>query len=342
VQFGLGSDVAFTKWKQDDLFRDTTRLYDFTNFFPRANFSYKLGQFSRISVNYNGNTTAPTANQLQPVADNNDPLNIMIGNPNLVQSFNHRISLNFNYWKVLTNSGMWASLWVNPTNNDFSTRDVVDQFGRRVSQTVNVNGNYNFGGYIGYNFKWKKPDIGIDMSLDPTLNQQTNFINGIENKTVSRNIGYSISLRKDKDKKYSFSVSQGVNYNFSKSSIRPDVPTKFWTTRSSLDGRYEFPKDISVYTDFNYNWRQKTDVFENNNNAFIWNAGIEKKLVKKKDMRLGFRINDILNQNIGFQRNISSNYISERTYDVIRQYWLLTFQWNFNKGPQKAEDEFSF
>jgi len=340
VQFGLGSDVAFTKWKQDDLFRDTTRLYDFTNFFPRANFSYKIGQFSRVSINYNGNTTAPTANQLQPVADNNDPLNIMIGNPNLVQSFNHRISLNFNFWKVLTNSGMWSGLWFNPTSNDFSTRDVVDAFGRRVSQTVNVNGNYNFGGYIGYNFKWKKPDIGIDMSIDPTLNQRTNFINGVENKTVSRNIGYSISLRKDKEKKYFFSVNQGVNYNFSKSSIRPDVPTKFWTTRSGLDGRYEFPKDISVYTDFNYNWRQKTDVFENNNNAFIWNAGIEKKLLKKQDMRLGFRINDILNQNIGFQRNISSNYISERTYDVIRQYWLVTFQWNFNKGPQKAEEDY--
>jgi hypothetical protein len=342
VQFGLGSDVAFTNWKQDDLFRDTTRLYDFTNFFPRANISYKLGQYSRISVNYNGNTTAPSANQLQPVADNNDPLNIMIGNPNLVQSFNHRISLNYNFWKVLTNSGMWTGLWFNPTSNAFSTRDLVDGFGRRVSQTVNVNGNYNFGGYVGYNFKLKKSGLRFDISFDPTLNRMTNFINGIENKTESRNLGLSINMGKDKEKKYSLNISQGANYNFSKSSIRPDVPTKFWTTRTGFDGRYEFPKDISVFTDFNYNWRQKTDVFDNNNNAFIWNAGIDKKLVKKQDMRIGFRMSDILNQNIGFQRNISSNYISERTFDVIRQYWLLTLQWNFNKGPQKAEEGFSF
>jgi Outer membrane protein beta-barrel family len=338
IQFGFGGDIAFTDWQQDDLFRDTTRLYDFTNFFPRANFSYKLGQFSRISMNYNGNTTAPSANQLQPVADNNDPLNIMIGNPNLVQSFNHRISLNYNFWKVLTNSGFWSSFWFNPTSNDFSTRDVVDQFGRRVSQTVNVKGNYNFGGYVGYDFKWKKPDISINMSFDPTFNQRTNFINGIENKTVSRNVGYSVGFRKDKEKKYFISLSQGVNYNFSKSSIRPDVPTKFWTTRTGFDGQYQLPKNFSITTDLSYNWRQQTDVFDQNNNALIWNAGIEKKIIKKQDMRLGFRINDILNQNIGFQRNISSNYITERTYDVIRQYWLVTFQWNFNKGPQKAED----
>lgn len=338
LQFGFGSDVAFTNWKQDDLFRDTSRLYDFTNFFPRANISYKLGQYSRISMNYNGNTTAPTANQLQPVADNNDPLNIKIGNPDLVQSFNHRISLNYNFWKALSNSGMWSGFWFNPTANDFSTRDVVDAYGRRVSQTVNVNGNYNFGGYIGYNFKLKKSGLRVDISFDPTLNRMTNFINGIENKTESRNMGLSMNVGKDKDKKYSFTINQGVNYNFSKSSIRPDVSTKFWTTRTGFDGRYELPMDIAVFTDFNFNWRQKTDVFENNNNAFIWNAGVDKKLVKKEDMRIGFRINDILNQNIGFQRNISTNYISERTYDVIRQYWLLTFQWNFNKGPQKAED----
>lgn len=55
-------------------------------------------------------------------------------------------------------------------------------------------------------------------------------------------------------------------------------------------------------------------------------------------MRVGFRMNDILNQNIGFQRNISSNFVTERTYNVIRRFWLVTFQWNFNKGPQKAEE----
>jgi hypothetical protein len=33
VQFGLGSDIAFNDWQQDDLFRDTLRTYRFTNLF---------------------------------------------------------------------------------------------------------------------------------------------------------------------------------------------------------------------------------------------------------------------------------------------------------------------
>ncbi len=338
MQYGLGGDVAFTDWRQDDLFRDTTRLYNFTNFFPRANVSYKLGQFSSLRLNYNGNTRAPSANQLQPVADNNDPLNIRVGNPNLVQAFNHRISLNYNMWKVLSSSGMYMGLSYNPTSNAFSTRDVVDAFGRRVSQTVNVDGNYNFSGYVGYNFTWKKPDIGIDLSFDPNLNRSTNFINGIENQTTSRNLGFGFGIRKDKENKFSVSLRQSVAYNFSESSIRPELTTKYWTTTSNFDTRVDLPKNIVLTTDFEFNWRQKTDVFENNNNAFIWNAAIEKKISKKEDLKLGFTMRDILNQNIGFQRNISSNYISERTYDVIRQYWLVTLNWTFNKGPQKVED----
>jgi hypothetical protein len=234
---------------------------------------------------------------------------------------------------------MWVGLNFNPTSNAFSSRDVIDAFGRRVSQTVNVNGNYSFGGYLGYNFKWKKPDISVSFNLDPNLSRFTNYINGFENQTVSRNIGFGAGLYKDKEKKYSIRLDQNVNYNFSKSSIQKDQITKFFTTRSEVYLDYFLPKDINVGTNFVYNWREKTDVFMDNNNAFIWNASIDKKVFKKQDVRLGFRINDILNQNIGFSRNISSNYISERTYDVISRYWLVTLNWNFNKGPQKADED---
>ena len=338
LQFGFGGDVAFTDWQQQDLFRDTTRYYSFTNFFPRANIMYKLGQYSSVRINYNGSTRAPSANQLQPVADNNDPLNIRIGNPNLVQSFNQNFNLNFNQWKPLSSKGMWMGVWFNPTANAFSTRNVVDEFGRRVSQTVNVDGNYTLGGYMGYNFIWKKPQIHVNFNLNPSFSRMTNFINGLENQTVSRNIGFEAGLHKFKEKKYSLSLNQGINFNYSESSIRPEINTQYLTTRSDVDINLFLPKDFMLQTRVEYNWRQKTDVFDQNNNAFIWNASLEKKLFKKQDMRLGFRMNDILNQNIGFRRNISSNFVSERTYNVIQRYWLVTLHWNFNKGQQKAEE----
>ncbi|MCU0395471.1 MAG: hypothetical protein MUF29_06155, partial [Chitinophagaceae bacterium] len=205
------------------------------------------------------------------MADNNDPLNIKVGNPGLVQAFNHRIGLNYNFYQVLTNRGLWMSLSFNPVSNAFSTRDVVDPFGRRVSQTVNVNGNYTAYGYISYNFKWNKADLGVDLSMNPQLSRFTNFINGEENSTSSRNLGFSASINKYKEKKYSFYLSQGATYNYSASSIRPELTTRYWTARTGFDGSVDLPLNIVIRSDFSYNWRQTTDVFTDNNNAFIWN-----------------------------------------------------------------------
>ncbi len=263
--------------KQFDLFEDTTRLYDFTNFFPRANISYKLGQYSRIRLNYIGNTQAPTANQLQPVADNNDPLNIFVGNPNLKQSFNHRIEFNYNFWQVLKNTGMWMGLWYNPTAKAFSTRDVIDSVGRKIYQTVNVDGNYSFGGYMGYNFKWKKPDLNFDFNFNPNINRNTNYINGVENVTDNKQFGLGYRVSKSKEKKYYLDFNQSGTCNPSKTSNRPDIVTKYWTSEVGMNFTVEFIKNMTAGTDFTYNWRQMTDVFPDNNNVFIWNAFAEKK-----------------------------------------------------------------
>jgi hypothetical protein len=41
---------------------------------------------------------------------------------------------------------------------------------------------------------------------------------------------------------------------------------------------------------------------------------------------------DLLNQNIGFERTVNSNYISQNTYSTIQRFFLLSFVWNFTKA----------
>ena len=333
---GLGTDASFSTWKQTDIFRDTVRNYKFNNFFPRANFRYKLGQYSFIRLNYNGSTKAPGINQIQPVANNADPLNIAIGNPNLKQSFTNRFELGYNFYQVLKEQGVYMFADFVPESNSFSTKDFVDSLGRRIYQTVNVNGNYNVNAYIGYNFKWKKPELQVRFGMNPSFSKNKNFVNGLENVTTNRVIGFETWVYKFKEKKYFTQLSLNGSYTYSKSSIRPDVLTEYWTFSPSADMNVTLPKGFEVNTQVNYNWRQETDVFSNNN-ALIWDAGFTKKIMKKQDMKVGFQVHDLLNQNIGFQRSTDGNRITERTYNIVKRYWLLTFSWNFNKGPKKDE-----
>jgi hypothetical protein len=85
------------------------------------------------------------------------------------------------------------------------------------------------------------------------------------------------------------------------------------------------------------NLRQKTSAFEKNNNVYRWNAHLDRKLLKNDIARLRFSAFDMLDQNKGFNRNINSNFISERTYDTMRRYFMLSFIWNFSKNGKPLD-----
>ncbi len=146
-------------------------------------------------------------------------------------------------------------------------------------------------------------------------------------------MGGNVGMWYEKEKKYSLNFEFRPSYTNSKSSVRPDVITKYWTIDNELATTIQLPKKFEFNTSLNYNWRQKTDVFGEDRNVFIWSGWLGKKFWKNDAGEIRFTMNDILNQNVGFQRNASSNFISENSYITLRRYWLLSFTWNFSKSP---------
>jgi hypothetical protein len=79
------------------------------------------------------------------------------------------------------------------------------------------------------------------------------------------------------------------------------------------------------------NLRQKISPGDNGINSTVWNMGVERKLLKREDLWLNATVNDLLDQKIGFSRNVYSNLISERTFTTVQRYFLLTLRWRFSK-----------
>ncbi|MEO8172402.1 MAG: outer membrane beta-barrel protein, partial [Sediminibacterium sp.] len=166
--------------KQTNLYKDSSLARSFTNYFPTANLRWKFSGSGNISINYNGSTQQPTLTQLQPILNNNDPLNLVTGNQELRPAFNHSIWFNMNDYKVLTNRSIYGYGSISATQNAFSTKSTVDSQGRRVSQTVNVNGNYNY--YVGFGIGRQIKFMKLEISLNPGFNgnRYMSFVNGKE------------------------------------------------------------------------------------------------------------------------------------------------------------------
>lgn len=325
--------------KQTNLFNDSSFARKFINFFPTTSFQYKFSTNSSIGIDYDGSTQQPNLSQLQPIINNNDPLSIIVGNPNLKPAFNHNINFRFNEYKVLTGKSIWSYGSLNFIENAFSSKSSVDSLGRRVTQTVNVQGNFNYN--IGFNYRIKIKGSEVNVGLDPRVggSRNTNFVNTLENITQTFNGGIGVNASYSKERKMSLYINYRPSYNFSSSTINKEAITKFWSQNVYGYFSYTFKHQLVFNTDMDYNYRQKLNPTDRSNNVFEWNASLEKRISKKRNLTAIISVNDILNQRINFNRNISSNFITESSFTTLQRIALVTLRWKFNKNKKQDNDE---
>ncbi|HXB96202.1 MAG TPA: outer membrane beta-barrel protein [Puia sp.] len=338
LHFSAGTDAGISRFDQRDLHADTMSTRRFVNWYPTAAMSYQFSSMRRLNLQYNGVTSQPSVTQIQPIVTNEDPLNIFVGNPALKPQFENSISLYYDDYKVLTDRGIWANIWSSFTSNDIANSVHVDS-GRSVNQYVNVNGNWSVNGYFSYAFKWKKPDLRLSFHSSVNANNNVSYVNGLPNDTRSGTYSLGTQLSKFKEKKFNFSINFNASYTTSQSSINTAVTTQYWTYQIQPYGDLYLPLKFQVHIDGDINLRQKTTTFPNNNNTVMINAWIGKKLLKRDALLIKASVNDLLDQNIGFNRTVNSNFISQNTYSTIKRFGMLTLVWNFAKtgaGPAKS------
>ncbi|HNF39267.1 MAG TPA: TonB-dependent receptor, partial [Chitinophagaceae bacterium] len=309
---------------------------NYTNFFPRFSYSLKPKSSQNFRINYNGSTSVPTLDQLQPIKVNTDPLNIFIGNPNLKQSFQHSLNMNFGSYNVLKEKGLWSTLNFNTTQNAFVQSSVVDSVGKRIYQTVNANGNYNLSLYSDFNFKLSKSKIRLGMGPTADINRRIEFLNNIKNITQTTSYGIRVNAGKFVENKYDFNIAPTITFNKSKASINTAANSKYWQLETWASARVYFLKKFELNTNVNLEIRQKDPRFTQNNNYTTWNAGLTKRFFKDNALEVSFSINDILDENRGYSRNFSSYSFTENYYTTLRRFWLVTLRWNISKNGKPA------
>ncbi len=335
-RFYAGSNVGFSNFSQKDLYADTTEKRNFVNWYPHSNINYQFSGQSSLYFNYNGQTTQPTLQQIQPVRNNDDPLNINVGNGALKPSFQNTFNLNYYSFKALTNKNLYARMSYSFNENAISTNSFTDSIGRRITQYINVHGNYSLSAYMDYGFKWKKPDIGFNLNGAFNQNRNVSVVNAQQNITNSSNYTFGVYVGKYKEKVLDCSFRANATYTTSTSSIQTNISTKYWSYELAPNLDFFLPLKMQVHADLDYNFREKTSAFDNNTNVALLNAWFGKKLLKKDQLLIKISGNDILNQNKGINRNVSSNFISQTTNSTIQRYFMLSFVWNFTKAGGAA------
>ena len=343
MNYSFGAAVSNSHFVQDDISRSIVRKYDFTNFFPNAALNIKMKNNQGIRLNYNGFSQAPTLDQLQPIVDNTDQINQRTGNPNLNQSFSHSFSCGYNFYNVLKERGMWSSLYGSFVKNAFVNESTYFDAGKSITRTVNANGNYNFNFYSNYNFKWKKTGMGITFGPTGSTSRNISYviINGIVQRAINQNqnIGINTGIRKYKESKYQFSINPNISWTKSTNSINTAAAAKYWQFDLNTDAEITFMKKFRLGTDLRFHAKKKDPRFPAKNEYTLWNASLKRSLFKEA-LEASLSVNDILNENRGYERNFYNNQYTETYYNTLKRFWMFTLTWNFNKNHPKSTNDF--
>ncbi|MFZ1785742.1 MAG: outer membrane beta-barrel family protein [Ferruginibacter sp.] len=331
----IGTAVSISHFEQDNRTDNTTRKYNFTNFFPTASVYVKLPGYAGIRFNYNGSTKAPTLDQLQPIIDNTYPLNQYIGNPDLKQSFTHSFNLNYNFYNVLQERGLWAGIYGNLMQNAFVSERTLDNFAKSTYKTVNANGNYNFGLYSSYNFKLKKPNIRLNFGPNANISRNVSFLNNQKAVNSSSNYGLRLGISKEKEKKYEISINPEISRVITNNSINSQASASYWQGSVNADVKVTLPFKFRIETDVNFTATEVDPLFPAKNKFTIWNAALKRNIFKEV-LEASVSVNDILNERRGYDRTFNEYRYSETYYNTLRRYWMLTLTWNFSKNGKPA------
>jgi hypothetical protein len=338
LRAAFGSGISSVKLKLYNLDENNRNHYNFLNLTPQASVNYTLKPQTNLRFNYRGTTRQPTIDQLQPIRDNTNRLNIFIGNPDLKVGFNHSFNIGFNTYKTLSQKGLFTNFGYNIPVNAITFLTSVDvSRGKQTYTPVNVNGSRNWYFYADYFKDGGEKKLGYSFNMRGNGGKNINFISedGVvkKNATSYMNSDLGFALRYNNPDKFSFEINPRGGYNVSGSSLNPQLKNNYWNYGGGVETTVTLPGKFELSSSCNFDLRQNLAAFAGNPNQIIWNASLSKKVFKDKSGKIYFIANDLLDRNKGFNRNISSNFISEDRYSRISRYFLLKFEWSLSKMP---------
>ena len=325
LSYTIGNCWMDYNYRQRDLILDSTIRIRHFDWAPKLLLTYLANQTTNFNFNYNGTTQQPSLSQLAPIKNNNDPLHLTLGNPNLKPGLNQAFTLNFHQLKTwLINVGLDLIL----ANNAISTKIITDSLGRQISQPVNVDGSKTGG--VNFSIGRKLLGFEADFHFGGTYVRSVNFVNADLSRNDAYTGGGGFDLNKYVPDKYSLQLYTYFAYFYQVSSINTTVPVGYWTQSHTGAITIYFVKDFEINTNASYSWQQKTGSFSANTTVMIWNAYISRRFLDNK-LVTKFQFNNMLNVNAGIRRTNTDNINTQSSTNILGRYWMLIVTYHFDK-----------
>lgn len=327
--FLIGASLQQTDLSGEMELQDVEINRSFQNVLPVLRFNYDFSSSKHLTFNYETSVQEPSIQQLQPVVDNSDPLNLYVGNPSLRPAYSQGWRLMYTVFNPVTFINFFGSVNLDYVTNAITNAQYIDKQLIRTTTPVNVENNISLR--IDFNMGFpitklkSRLNVGVNFADQKTmalLNDQQNKINQY---TMGGVVRYNFSYKEVFDFDLSADLKRQLSqYQFD----QPDQ--KFVNVTYTAQATLSFLKNFQWGANFEYlTYQNKSTDF--NQKIPLLHLSLSAFILKDKKGELRFSVNNILNKALGVNQTATINYLERQTTNSLGRYLMVSFIYALNK-----------
>ena len=342
AKWNLSAGLAYqyAQLKGEQVFPEAFDLNKvFHSLLPNAQFQYKFSNKENLRISYRSRNDAPSVSQLQNVINNDNPLQLRTGNPNLKQDWQNGLTLRYSSANTEKSQSFFALLSGTYTQNYIVNSTIIAEQdtllapgiilakGAQISSPVNLDGYFNLRTFSNYSLPLPAIKSNLSLNLGGAFSKTPGLINGEKNAANSYNVGLGFVLSSNISEKADFTLSSNTTYNNISNSLQSDLNSDYYNQNTRFKIQVIPFGGLVLQTDLSHQYN--SGLSQNyNQNYLLWNAAIGYKFLNAQAGELRLAIFDILRQNNSIARNTTETYYEDVQTNVLQQFLLLTFTYN--------------
>ncbi|MGA7721434.1 MAG: TonB-dependent receptor [Ignavibacteriaceae bacterium] len=336
VQLALNLNYNIAELEDNQTFPTSgTMERTFYSVLPSFFLRYYVSRNNNLRISYTTTDDDPSITQLQNVLNNSNTTQLSIGNPALSQDYKQSLTLRYiqtnnehsNSFFVFFNATAIHDYIGNKTiiaERDTTVDNVTLNPGTKLSITENLNGYVKFNSYLTYGFPINFIKSNLNLNLNVAYSRVPGIIDNLDNFANSGTYVLGFVLGSNISDKVDFTLSTSNSYNHVTNSSTMGTNNNYYMQNSAFNFYWRFWAGFVIQNELTdqYNGDVSSPIRKN---TLIWNMSMGVKFLKNDNGELRISANDLLDQNVSIQHNITDSYTEDVRTNVLGRYFLLSF-----------------
>lgn len=306
--------------------------------FGNLQLRYKFSRSKNLTFKYDYSNALPSAVQLMPVLNLTNPLNTLIGNPNLNPIEKNTASIDFKNFDFRTRSGYSLYLKGDYYNNDVVSTSVYDDSGKRTTTYANISGTYiaSVGANWNQSVKRDAHALRYGFGINGSYSFDKGYTNAVIYNAKSVALTPKVYLTYEYGDLLTISPSYSLSYNETKYENFSRDASSNVVHRINLQTTSYWPANLIFGNDFGYNYNSNISG-DFKKDFYLWNTSLSYGFFDKK-IYAKVKVYDILNQNQSATRTISATSIRDEENTVLKRYVMFSLSYKIGNFASKEKE----